>query len=445
MLAVYGCLVESPLLRASLGWCFAVLCFVPSVAWSASGGPDGYGYTWRDNLSGGPQPDYETGADAERLSLDDDGSTTVLFEPGFTFPFYGQVFSSVTVHNNGGLTFSGSGNLAWEHPCPWQNPGRALIAPFWADLATPSGGVSGVYTWTGGPPGARYFVAEWYVMPLYEHTGTVTFEVKLFAADGRIEFHYDDVIVDGVTVDLGSAAAVGIGASSSFLPVSCDSPSLSNDYAIGINPPACTDIDGDGSCANVDCADDDDDVYPGATEVCDGLDTDCNGSLPLGELDIDRDGYGTCQDDCDDSDAAMTPADLDGDLSSTCTGDCDDGDATANPFDDDGDGRSGCEGDCDDDNPLVGAIDGDGDGHSSCDGDCDDDDAEIHPEAGESCDGVDEDCDGEADDGLDCENDETPTLPPGHEIPYGCILDTSGAALLLPFVALPARRRRARR
>jgi hypothetical protein len=42
-------------------------------------------------------------------------------------------------------------------------------------------------------------------------------------------------------------------------------------------------------------------------------------------------------------------------------------------------------------------LDDDGDGFSENEGDCDDDDADVHPEATDDCNGVDDDCDGQAD------------------------------------------------
>ena len=69
------------------------------------------------------------------------------------------------------------------------------------------------------------------------------------------------------------------------------------------------DGDGDGFASDVDCDDTRDDVYPGAVELCDGLDNDCDGSLnadPAGEVDGDGDGSRSCED-CDDGDGANFP------------------------------------------------------------------------------------------------------------------------------------------
>src|SRR2546423_13280020 len=46
------------------------------------------------------------------------------------------------------------------------------------------------------------------------------------------------------------------------------------DFASNVNP---NDQDGDGSLGGVDCDDHDATVHPGAPEVCDGKDNDCDG------------------------------------------------------------------------------------------------------------------------------------------------------------------------
>ncbi|MCO4747140.1 MAG: endonuclease [Proteobacteria bacterium] len=60
------------------------------------------------------------------------------------------------------------------------------------------------------------------------------------------------------------------------------------------------DLDQDGHMADVDCADDDPLRFPGAVEVCNGLDDDCDGQLARNEADSDGDGTPDCRS-CDDA------------------------------------------------------------------------------------------------------------------------------------------------
>lgn len=253
-----------------------------------------------------------------------------------------------------------------------------------------------------------------------------------------------------------NASAVGVVAS---IVVACND-GQPPDYDA---TPSGVDIDGDGHDASVDCDDEDPAINPGATEVCDGIDNDCDddedeGVLSTYYIDVDGDGFGgvqiqtgctpppgyvTTPGDCDDTDANANPG-----ATEVCDGidnDCDDtvnegfetdsdGDGHPDCLDDDadGDGITPAEGDCNDTNPLVypGApelcddrdndcdltadegFDLDVDGYkdaSSCSGenlDCNDGDQAINPGAIEVCDDLDNDCDGEVDAGVDTDGDD---------------------------------------
>ena len=56
--------------------------------------------------------------------------------------------------------------------------------------------------------------------------------------------------------------------------------------------PGAEDNDGDGFSASQDCNDEDPTIYPGALELCNGVDEDCDG---FGEADADKDGTLDCQ------------------------------------------------------------------------------------------------------------------------------------------------------
>ncbi len=185
---------------------------------------------------------------------------------------------------------------------------------------------------------------------------------------------------------------------SSVVVVACDAP---------------TDMVSDAT----DCDDDDATAWPGAPEVCDGDDEDCDTEIDEGVQttwfrDEDGDGYGL-------DSVTTTACDLPSGYAAQ-GGDCNDSDGGIRPG-----AAEGCDGvdeDCDtviDNDPVDGETfysDADGDGHGdlsapvvACEqttglvttsDDCDDTDPGVHPDAAEVCDGVDQDCDTDIDEGV---------------------------------------------
>ena len=80
---------------------------------------------------------------------------------------------------------------------------------------------------------------------------------------------------------------------------------------------SCIDVDEDGygspggaSCNNgaaEDCDDLDSSINPGVTEMCTGVDDNCDGALLVDEVDVDEDGFLICENDCDDTNYLVNP------------------------------------------------------------------------------------------------------------------------------------------
>jgi hypothetical protein len=182
-------------------------------------------------------------------------------------------------------------------------------------------------------------------------------------------------------------------------------------YDFRISGSAPVDNDGDTYNSTVDCNDNDASIHPGAAEVCDGVDQDCDGIRDDGFPDVDADGWASCGGDCNDSNAAVHPGvpEICNGIDDNCAGGVDEG------FDADSDGYTTCGGDCNDANAAVhpgvtevcngiddncaGGVDEgfdvDGDGYTTCGGDCNDSNPAIRPNAVENCgNGVDDNCNG---------------------------------------------------
>lgn len=162
-----------------------------------------------------------------------------------------------------------------------------------------------------------------------------------------------------------------------------------------------------------DCDDANPAINPGASEVCNGVDDDCDGSIDDGltfltyYVDNDNDSYGTTvlgsfcsapangalvDGDCNDAVATINPGAPEqcNNIDDDCDGTIDDGVTTSTWYADaDGDGFG---------NPLVTVDDcAQPTGYVLNDDDCDDTNEDVNPDAIEVCNSIDDDCDGTID------------------------------------------------
>ena len=250
--------------------------------------------------------------------------------------------------------------------------------------------------------------------------------------EGVLGTYYTDADGDGYGDDGATVEACEAPEGTSSLGGDCDDADAAynpaaeeadcadpNDYncdgSVGYN-----DGDGDGFAACEECDDGDLNSFPGAEEVCDEKDNNCDAVVDEGVTttyyrDADADTWGDVD---SPAEACSVPTGY-----TEGAGDCDDTVGAINP-----DAREVCDSldnDCDelidgDDDSLdlssasTWYTDGDGDGFgdgatgalaceapsgtSATDGDCDDSDGAVNPAASEVCDESDNDCDGLIDD-----------------------------------------------
>ncbi|MCP3168481.1 MopE-related protein [Myxococcus qinghaiensis] len=214
----------------------------------------------------------------------------------------------------------------------------------------------------------------------------------------------------------------------------CDSVDNNCDGSIdeGVTSTFYRDADGDGygnaglpthACSRpagyvtdtTDCNDSSASVRPGASEVCDSVDNNCNGTTDEGVTstfyrDADGDGYGSASQpthactqpggyvanasDCNDSSASIRPGGTeicDG-ADNNCNGATDEGVQSTFYRDADGDGYGNAG--------LPTQACARPGGYVSDATDCNDSSASIRPGASEVCDGADNNCNGQADEGV---------------------------------------------
>jgi ELWxxDGT repeat protein len=250
-------------------------------------------------------------------------------------------------------------------------------------------------------------------------------------------------------VNIGSVTASSSGSISCILPVNLPagigyririissepaviSPDNGSDLEIRVMVTYYRDADGDGfgttgyslqNCFpipgfvidNTDCNDNNAAIHPGAVEICNGIDDNCNGQIDEGVketyyLDADGDSYGdplvttlACttpsgyvanNTDCNDGDASIYPGapELCDGKDNNCNGTSDEGVKTTFYRDADGDGYGN--------NAVTTQACSAPSGYVNDNTDCNDANAAVHPGATETCNGIDDNCDGQEDEGC---------------------------------------------
>ena len=175
------------------------------------------------------------------------------------------------------------------------------------------------------------------------------------------------------------------------------------------------DFDSDGYTENVDCDDNNLNINPGAQELCDSVDNNCDGQIDeevksTFYYDSDQDGYGTSSQytlscsaplnyvtnnlDCNDNNLNINPGaqELCDSVDNNCNSQADEGVTTTFYRDNDNDGYG---------NPVSSTqtcsvpL-----GYTTNNNDCNDNSVSVNPGTSELCDSVDNNCNGVADEGF---------------------------------------------
>ncbi|SDG35646.1 Serine protease, subtilisin family [Sinosporangium album] len=214
-------------------------------------------------------------AGTDKLGFGGDIAVKQVYLP-FTFPMYGEHFTSIFVHIDGTITPLGSS--------PWVE-----IYPYLDDLV-----LDDIYTATLGTAPQRTFIVEWRNATLY-HDNTARFSVSAaLGEDGSIRFFYKDL---DTLREFGKTASIGIQnfTDGTHLWYSRYLPALSNGQSLTFTASRHGLVSGLVTNAN------DGDPLPGATVKIDtmslttGADGRFYGQAPVGDhkAEVSKEHYGT--------------------------------------------------------------------------------------------------------------------------------------------------------
>src|SRR5688572_21614360 len=182
----------------------AMVCASNYLFAQTTGGPDAYGYTWKNNsATGGPAFQWveivTNNKGTQVTGLDDDNAVGFV-NMGFSMKYYWVDVNRIKIGSNGWISFNDVNNIAHGFPnIPQADAYANYIAPFMADLnfSSARGANPGrVYHWTNAAADTMvvtYSNVPFWISPVgagADFTGSNTFQVVFSKADNGITFQY---------------------------------------------------------------------------------------------------------------------------------------------------------------------------------------------------------------------------------------------------------------
>ena len=204
--------------------------------------------------------------------------------PSFEFDYYGQPMDVQSMSSNGFLSIDSSTDVIGPTAGPLPDPAapNGTVAIWWEDLDYPNPSDHGVFKGMSGSGDSQVLIIDWWA----EHAdhpamvAPVDAQVQFHEETGDIEFHFTMASTDPD----GDPETVGIEDRWGILGTvwyQLTTNALETNSALRFSPVTLTeyDYDSDGAMACEDCDDRNQHMYPSNTEVCDGLDNDCDGQV----------------------------------------------------------------------------------------------------------------------------------------------------------------------
>ena len=192
----YHLLVGNSSAGAGTEGAFAISVYATSPSRPTSGGPDAFGYVWRNSLDPtGPAYSWveiapPAGGPGTPITLSSSSSYAGPFALGMSFPFYEANYSNFYVSSEGFLSFNA---LVSSYLTNATIPAAALpqniIAGFWDDLSFTAGTGQAFYYWDAAN---TRFILEFRNFYKTSSTNLVTFEIIL-QQNGNVLVQYQNL------------------------------------------------------------------------------------------------------------------------------------------------------------------------------------------------------------------------------------------------------------
>lgn len=180
---------------------FFLAVFSGQKVFALFGGPDAYGYTWKDsNEPGGPTYNWidisTIGTQVTGLA-DDNSNPAGVTNIGFNFHYYWSDYNKIKIGSNGWLSFDNPSNIASCFPAlPTGGGAENIVAAFMTDLTfIGAGNVATCHYWTNS---IDSFIVQYTNVPYWNalapgYNGLNSFQIILNGGDSSITFQYQDV------------------------------------------------------------------------------------------------------------------------------------------------------------------------------------------------------------------------------------------------------------
>lgn len=184
---------------------FALVLTGTSMLAQTSGGPDAYGYTWKNQAAaGGPVYNFKNikGKGTEIKGLNDDNSVGP-FNMNWNFHFYWNDYNKALIGANGWLSFTKLANISAPFPTiPNAAAPNNYIAAMLSDLTftdpnNTSAIIPGASSWYWSN-NIDSLIVQWDSVPFWvkdnpKYSGRNTFQIILSGVDSSITFQYNTI------------------------------------------------------------------------------------------------------------------------------------------------------------------------------------------------------------------------------------------------------------